>query len=207
MPYILGITGNIASGKTTVGLMLVQMGAQVYIDADRTVHELYLPGQPLVAELASVFGRDVVDEAGGINRQALGQIVFADPEKLRRLESIVHPAVRTALLARLRQLSEVGPHAIGVFDAIKLVESGYGQLLHSLWLVTCSPEVQLERLMKLRGLSEEEALLRLKAQPELESKRAAADEIIDNSGDLAQLDSQVSAAWKRFLSSIPVVEA
>ncbi len=207
MPYILGITGNIASGKTTIGLMLLQLGAKEYVDADRVVHELYFPGQPLAAELAGVFGPGILDESGGVNRAILGQLVFADPEKLRQLESIVHPAVQVALLDRLRSLSASGADAIAVLDAVKLVESGYGQLLQSLWLVTCPPPIQLERLMKLRGLDEESARQRLRAQPELESKRALADEIIDNRGNIDSLRAQVSAAWERFLSKIQAAEA
>jgi dephospho-CoA kinase len=202
MPYVLGLTGNIASGKSTVGLMLLELGADAYIDADRVVHELYLPGQPLVAQLAGLFGPEVVDQDGGIDRKILGQLVFGNPSELRRLEQIVHPAVQTALMSNLRQLSDLGPGAVGVLDAVKLVESGYGQLLHSYWLVTCSPAVQLERLVKLRGMTESEAELRLQSQPDLESKRAQAAEIIDNNGNLDQLRAQVSAAWKRFQGDI-----
>jgi dephospho-CoA kinase len=206
MPYILGLTGNIASGKSTIGLMLLEMGADAYIDADQVVHELYLPGQPLVAELAGVFGPEIVDQAGGIDRKVLGRIVFGNPSELRRLEQIVHPAVQTALMTNLRQLSDMGPDAIGVLDAVKLVESGYGQLLESYWLVTCSPVVQLERLVKLRGTPLLEAKLRLQSQPDLESKRAEAVEVIDNSGNLDQLRAQVSAAWRRFLDGIRAKE-
>lgn len=206
MPYVLGLTGNIASGKSTIGLMLLEMGADVYIDADRVVHELYLPGQPLVAELAGVFGTEIVDQAGGIDRKILGRMVFGNPLELRRLEQIVHPAVQTALMANLRQLSEIGPDAVGILDAVKLVESGYGQLLQSYWLVTCSPAVQLERLVRLRGIPLSEAELRLQSQPDLESKRAQAAEVIDNDGNLDQLRAQVSAAWKRFLSGIRAEE-
>ena len=206
MPYILGLTGNIASGKSTIGLMLLEMGADAYVDADRVVHELYLPGQPLVAELAGVFGPQIVDQAGGIDRKILGRIVFGNPTELRRLEQIVHPAVQTALMTSLRQMSDMGPDAVGVLDAVKLVESGYGQLLHSYWLVTCPPAVQLERLVKLRGIPLSEAELRLQSQPDLESKRAEAAEVIDNDGNLDQLRKQVTAAWRRFLDSIQARE-
>jgi dephospho-CoA kinase len=207
MPHILGLTGNIASGKSTVGLMLLEMGADVYIDADRVVHELYLPGQPLVAKLAGVFGSHIVDQAGGIDRKILGQIVFGNPEELRRLEQIVHPAVQTALVSNVRRLNAIGPDAVGVLDAVKLVESGYGQLLQSFWLVVCSPAVQLKRLIKLRGMPLSEAELRLQSQPDLESKRAQAAEIINNDGDLDQLRQQVSAAWKRFMDGIRAGES
>jgi dephospho-CoA kinase len=199
MPYILGLTGNIASGKTTIGLMLLEFGASIYVDADHVVHELYLPGQPLVAELRATFGPAILDPAGGVDRRALGEIVFGDHEQLRRLEAIVHPAVQTALVERLRTL---GPDDIGVLDAVKLVESGYAPLCHGLWLVTCPPEAQIERLIRTRGLSEAEARLRLAAQPDVASKRAVASEIIDNSGSLDDLRRQVTAAWGRFTASI-----
>ena len=202
MPYILGLTGNIASGKTTVGLLLLELGAGTYIDADLVVHELYLPGRPLVAKLADAFGQKIIDETGGVDRKALGQIVFANPEKLRLLETLVHPEVRTALLSSLARLAATGPETIGVLDAIKLVESGYAQLCQSVWLVTCPEEVQLQRLIEQRGMSEAEARLRLAAQPDLAAKRSAAGEIIDNSGDLEHLRRQVTAAWTRFTSSI-----
>jgi dephospho-CoA kinase len=202
MPYILGLTGSIACGKTTVGLQLLELGADVYLDADRVVHELYLPGQPLVAELAGVFGPEVVDAAGGIDRTVLGRIVFGDPAKLHLLESHVHPAVQTALLAHLREMSAAGPESIGVLDAVKLVESGYSQLCHAVWVVTCPPEVQLERLMRDRGLSREEAQARLDAQGDLSRKLAAATEIIDNSADVPLLRAEVAAAWRRFTTQI-----
>lgn len=199
MTYILGLTGNIASGKTTIGLMLLQLGATTYVDADHVVHELYLPGKPLVAELTKAFGQEILDHDGGVDRRILGQIVFGDHEKLRQLESLVHPAVQSALIERLRAMP---PDGIGILDAIKLVESGYAPLCHGVWLVTCPPEVQLRRLVTSRGLTEAEAQQRLAAQPPLEPKRAAATEIIDNGGSIDDLRQQVTQAWERFKASL-----
>lgn len=199
MPSVLGLTGNIASGKTTIGLMLLELGATVYVDADHVVHELYLPGQPLVAKLVEAFGPSILAAEGGVDRRVLGQLVFADTEKLRRLESIVHPAVQLALIAKMRAMP---PDGIGVLDAVKLVESGYAPLCHGLWLVICPPEIQLRRLMETRDFTEEEARLRLNAQPPLDEKRELATEIIDNSGSLDDLRRQVSAAWTRYLASL-----
>lgn len=200
MPYILGLTGNIASGKTTVGLMLLELGAFSYEDADQVVHELYLPGRPLVARLAEAFGPSVVGPDGGIDRQRLGQLVFGDPTALRRLETIVHPAVQEALVARLRRIPSEG---VGVLDAVKLVESGYAPLCHAVWVVTCPEEIQFRRLVEQRGLSPEEARARLAAQPPLAPKLAAASEVIPNDGSLDRLQEQVTAAWQRFRASLP----
>jgi dephospho-CoA kinase len=199
MPYILGLTGNIASGKTTVGLLLLELGLSIYIDADNVVHELYLPGQALPARLAEAFGSGVLDADGGVDRRALGAIVFNQPERLRQLEAIVHPAVREALLAKVRALPE---DAIGALDAIKLVESGYAPFCHGLWIVTCPEEIQLQRLTQQRGLSVEEARARLAAQPPIEAKLPLATAVIHNDGSLDSLRQQVTDAWRAFTASL-----
>lgn len=200
MAHFLGLTGNIASGKTTIGLILLELGASVYCDADLVVHELYLPGKPLVQPLEDAFGPSILDAAGGIDRRALGQLVFGHPDKLALLESLVYPTVRAELLERMRA---VPPDGVGVLDAVKLVESGYAALGHGLWLVTCPREVQLRRLIELRGLSEAEARDRLAAQPPIEPKLALASAVIDNSGTLDDLRRQVVTAWGRFEASLP----
>ena len=195
MPYYLGLTGNIACGKSTVCKMLQALGAYRYIDADAIVHDLYLPGQPLVAQLAQEFGSGILDASGGIDRKALGALVFGDPEKLRRLEALVHPAVQEAIIGQIRLIPN---GQVGVLDAIKLIESGYASLCHGIWIVRCSPGAQLRRLVEQRGMSEEEARARLAAQPPIEPKLAQATEIIDNDGSLEELKRQVTAAWGRF---------
>lgn len=200
MPYYLGLTGNIASGKSTVGKMLLALGVYRYIDADAVVHDLYLPGQPLVAQLVRVFGEGILDAQGGVDRKALGTLVFNDIEKLRQLEAIVHPAVQEALLEQIRAIPD---GKVGVLDAIKLIESGYAPLCHGIWVVRCTPEVQLRRLMEQRGMSEDEARARLAAQPPLEPKLAMATEIIDNDGTIEDLQRQVTAAWARLQASLP----
>lgn len=200
MPYILGLTGNIASGKTTVGLMLLELGLSTYIDADTVVHELYLPGQALPARLAEAFGPAVLGADGGVDRRALGAIVFGHPERLRQLEAIVHPAVREALLAKVRALPA---DAIGALDAIKLVESGYAPFCHGLWIVTCPEEIQMQRLTQQRGLSEEEARARIAAQPPIEAKLPLATAVIHNDGSLDSLRQQVTDAWRAFVASLP----
>src|SRR5260370_10998308 len=143
MPSILGLTGNIASGKTTIGLMLLELGATDYGDADLVVHELYLPGRPLVAQLVEAFGARILDAEGGVNRRVLGELVFGDPARLRQLEALVHPAVQTALIERMRALP---PNGIGVLGAIKLLEAGHGPPCHGPLPGPCPPEIQPRRL-------------------------------------------------------------
>ncbi len=198
MPYILGLTGNIASGKTTVGLMLLDLGAHTYVDADQVVHELYLPGQPLVDQIVATFGSVMLDSAGGIDRQRLGQVVFNDSARLRQLELLVHPAVQSALVERLRAIPSDG---VGVLDAVKLVESGYAPLCHGVWLVTSPEELQMRRLVEQRGLSPEAARARLAAQPPMEPKLQVATEIIENAGSLDDLKRIVESAWQRFIDA------
>ena len=200
MPRILGITGNIACGKTAVGKMLLNLGAERYIDADAVVHKLYESGQPVAVRVAEAFGPAVLAPDGSVNRKALGDLVFQDADAMRRLEAIVHPAVGQALL---NELSQVSPSGIAIIDAVKLLEGGSGAFCQSKWLVTCSEEQELARLMARNHLSEEEARARLRAQPPLAPKLALVDEVIDNGGSLTETRRQVAAAFGRFLERFP----
>lgn len=195
MAILLGLTGNIASGKTTVGQMLLELGAARYIDADQVVHDLYAPGKPIYAGVVAAFGEEILTPEGTIDRRRLGNVVFNDAEALRRLEAIVHPAVGGAVLG---EIQTAAPDDVLVLDAVKLLEGGTGALCKSRWLVTCDEEQQLQRLMKRNGFSEEEARARLRAQPPLEPKLPLVDEVIDNSGTLEATRARVEAAWGRF---------
>ncbi|HEX8994706.1 MAG TPA: dephospho-CoA kinase [Ktedonobacterales bacterium] len=199
MPYVLGLTGNIACGKTTIGLMLLELGASVYVDADNIVHELYLPGQALPPLIAQAFGPGALDGDGGVDRRALGAMVFGSPERLRQLEEIVHPAVREELIRRMRAL---GPDDVGVLDAVKLIESGYAPFCHGIWIVTCPPDTQIQRMIQTRGLTEEEARARLAAQPPIDAKLSLATAVIHNDGSLDDLRQQVTEAWDKFKASL-----
>ena len=200
MPRIIGITGNIACGKTAVGHMLLEMGAERYIDADALVHQLYLKGQPIAVKVAEAFGSDVVAADGSIDRKALGAIVFQDVEAMRRLEAIVHPAVGRALL---KELASVSPSGIAIIDAVKLLEGGSGALYQSKWIVICNEEQELARLMARNQLSEEESRARIRAQPPVASRLRLVDEVIDNSGSLEDTRRQVADAFERFSSRFP----
>ncbi len=200
MARILGITGNIACGKTAVGQMLLELGAEKYIDADALVHQLYLSGQPIAREVARAFGPQVMSSDGSVDRKALGALVFQDATALRRLEAIVHPAVGVAIMG---VLTTVSPGGIAVIDAVKLLEGGSGAFCQSKWLITCPEGQELARLMARNGLSEEEARARLQAQPSVERRLSLVDEMIDNGGSLAETHRQVEAAFQRFCERFP----
>ncbi|SRR5579884_501232 len=199
MPHIIGLTGNIACGKTAVGHILLELGAERYIDADAVVHRLYESGQPIAKRVEDAFGTGVMAADGSVNRRALGAIVFHHPEEMQRLEQIVHPAVREALLEELLPVSESG---IAVIDAVKLLEGGSAALCQSKWLVICPQVQQLARLMARNNMSEEEALARVQAQTPVSAKLALVDEVIDNGGTLEETRIQVSAAFQRFCKKI-----
>ncbi|MGH2493703.1 MAG: dephospho-CoA kinase [Ktedonobacteraceae bacterium] len=200
MPRILGITGNIACGKTAVGKMLLEMGAERYIDADAVVHGLYLSGQPIAVQVAQAFGPQVLAPDGSVDRKALGNIVFRDTDAMRRLESLVHPAVGQAVA---RELAAVSSSGIAIIDAVKLLEGGSGAFCQSKWMIVCSEEQELERLVSRNNLSRDEALARLRAQPPVEPRLSLVDEVIDNSGLLEETRRQVAAAFERFIKRFP----
>jgi dephospho-CoA kinase len=200
MGRILGITGNIACGKTVVGQMLVELGVEKYIDADALVHQLYLSGQPIARAVAEAFGPGVMAEDGSVDRQALGALVFRDAEAMRRLEAIVHPAVGRAIF---EQLASVSDNGIVVIDAVKLLEGGSGALCQSKWLIACPEEQEIARLIARSGLSEDEARARIQAQPSVERRLPLVDEVIDNGGSLAETRRQVEAAFARFCQRFP----
>ena len=200
MPRTIGLTGNIACGKTAVGHMLLELGAEKYIDADAVVHQLYQAGQPIAIKVGEVFGAAALAPDGSVDRKALGDIVFHDTEAMQRLEAIVHPAVGVALMSELATVSNGG---IAIIDAVKLLEGGAGAFCQSKWLVICTEEQQLSRLMARNAFSEAEARARILAQPSVASRLALVDEVIDNSGSLEDTRRQVSAAFERFCERYP----
>lgn len=189
--YLIGLTGNIATGKSTVAKMLQDLGATV-IDADALVHELQRPGTPAYDAIVAAFGRGILDRAGTIDRKALGTIVFTDPDRLRVLESILHPAVA---IESQRRIAAAATRVV-VYEAIKLIEAGRTEMCDAIWVVTARPEVQLERLMRTRHLSEADARQRIDAQPPQTEKLKHATVVIDNSGDLDETRQHVRAAFE-----------
>ncbi len=178
---VIGLTGNIATGKSLVLRMLQELGASV-IDADKLAHQVMAPDGPAYPAIVEEFGRFVVDASGLIDRNRLGRIAFAVPEAMTRLEAITHPAVRQEIAERINS----APTPVVVIEAIKLFEGGLADQCQSKWVIVAPPEVQLKRLVERRKMSPDLARQRIAAQSSQQEKAAKADVVIDNSGDLAK---------------------
>ncbi|MFF5441592.1 dephospho-CoA kinase [Streptomyces achromogenes] len=186
-----GLTGGIGAGKSEVSRLLVEHGA-VLIDSDRIAREVVAPGTPGLAAVVDAFGPDVLAADGGLDRPRLGSIVFADPEKLAVLNSIVHPLVRD----RSRELESAVPEdAVVVHDVPLLTENGLAPLYDVVIVVDASPGTQLDRLVRLRGMTEEDARARMAAQATREQRREIADIVIDNDVPLDALRERVADVW------------
>jgi dephospho-CoA kinase len=189
----IGLTGPIGCGKSTVASWLEELGATV-VDADDVAREVTARGQPAHDAILARFGDTVRDDEGGLDRRALAALVFDDPAALADLERIVHPAVRPRILAAVDAATDAGAPAV-VVEAIKLVEGGLAALCDEVWLVTCDPAVQRERMLD-RGMAAEDADRRLAAQLGLSERlRPAATRVIDTSGTEATTRASVAAAW------------
>lgn len=197
LPYVIGLTGNIACGKSTVLAMLRDLGAET-IDADIVAHQVMEPGGAVYKKVVSAFGPGILDPGGRVDRRQLGELVFSQPSELERLERIVHPVVKSVVEAQLQQSGA----KVTVVDAIKLLESSMGAHCDTIWVVTCRREQQLERLVRTRGMSEEEARRRIEVQGPQRQKVARADVAIDNSGTVEHTRRQVEAAWQKVLEGI-----
>ena len=204
MSFILGLSGGIGSGKSTVTGMLRDLGAET-IDADAIVHELQAPGQPLLAEIAEAFGRDVIDAGGALDREALGAIVFRDEAARARLGALVHPSVTAEMLRRTRAAIEAQRDLV-VLDIPLLFEGrkrgqGSGKVMSfdATVCVWVRREVQVARTMARDQCDEDEALRRIAAQLPIDEKKAMADHVIDNSGELEETRAQVVALRDRLL--------
>lgn len=191
MKYVIGITGNIGTGKSTVLRMLEKLGAKA-IDADELVHRVMAKGTPVWEAIAEAFGKEMLGRDGEIDRERLGTIVFSDPGALKRLEGIVHPAVERLIW----EIAEEAQEPVVVIEAIKLIEAGAQRRCDALWVVTCRPEQQWERLSA-QGLSEEQIRKRMEAQGPASAKIELADLIIDNSGSREETWAQVRREWER----------
>jgi dephospho-CoA kinase len=186
-----GLTGGIGSGKSEVSRRLAAYGA-VIIDADLIAREVVAPGTDGLAEVVAAFGAGVLGPDGALDRAALGDIVFADNDKLDRLNAIVHPRVGT----RMRELEESArPGSVIIHDVPLIAENGLASAYDLVVVVDVPPRIQLDRLVRLRGMSREQAQARMAAQASREQRLAVASIVLDNSGSLAELDREVGELW------------
>jgi dephospho-CoA kinase len=194
-----GLTGGIATGKSTVAAILRELGCHL-LEADRTAHGLIEPGGAAYDDVVFEFGRGILTPDGRVDRAKLGTIVFADPARLARLNAIVHPLVLAAHDRELAAIERSEPHAIAVIEAALLIEAGFTSRLECLVVTWCTPGQQLARLTHHdagRGLTIEQARQRIAAQMPLEEKRRMADEVIDCSGTLEHTRQQTVALYAK----------
>lgn len=191
-PLLIGLTGNISTGKSTVAGMLAELGAEV-IDADKAVHEVMRTDTPIQGRIVETFGPEILTKDGEVDRKRLGAIVFADSTLLAQLEAIVHPAVLGVISRRIVAASS----DVVVIEAIKLIEAGMADTCDSVWVTACPAEQRVQRMMAGRGLNRAEAEQRVQAQSPQEEKIARADVVIDTSDTLAWTRTQVRAAWEQ----------
>lgn len=188
--YVIGLTGNIGTGKTVVRRMLEHLGAYT-IDADGLSHRATARGAPGYDPVVRTFGRWILDSDGEIDRVRLGNLVFRDVVALKELEAIVHPLVRQAVDVLVKRATQ----DVVVIEAIKLLEGSLHKLCDSIWVVYAPPDIQVERLARKRGMSREEALQRVNAQGAQTDKIALANVVIRNIGSYDDLWKQVTDAW------------
>jgi dephospho-CoA kinase len=189
------LTGGIGSGKSEVARRLAAHGA-VVIDADLLAREVVAPGTEGLAEVVKEFGEDVLTSDGALDRAALARIVFADPDSRRRLEAIVHPRVRARAAALEAAAVAADSSAVVVHDIPLLVETGQAERFDVVIVVDVPEEIQVDRLVRMRGMTRDEARSRIAAQASRQERLRAATIVIDNSGDLADLDGKVHRVWE-----------
>jgi dephospho-CoA kinase len=189
-----GLTGSIAVGKSFVTSVLGELGAQV-MDADQTARAVVEPGTPGLAEVIETFGPQVLQPDGRLDRAKLGEIVFHDEAKRQRLNQIVHPLVMAAQDEQLLRWEEADPQGVAVVDAALMIESGGYRRFDKIVVVFCRPEIQLARLMRRNGLSENEARQRIAAQMPQEEKKGYADYLLDTSNDFDDTRRQVEKLY------------
>lgn len=190
-----GLTGGIGAGKSEVSRLLASYGAML-VDADKIAREVVEPGTVGLAAVVDAFGAEILTPEGTLDRPRLGAIVFTDPERLATLNAIVHPLVG----ARSRELeAAAGPDSVVVHDVPLLTENGLASLYDLVVVVDAAPETQLDRLVRLRGMSEADARARMAAQATREQRREIADLVIDNDGPLQELEPQVRKVWDELI--------
>ncbi len=205
MSRVIGLTGGIASGKSTVAGMLAARGAFV-VDADQLARRAVAPGTPALQEIASEFGKEAIGGDGTLDRQRLGKVVFADPQARERLNRIVHPRVLELSREEIAAAQAAGAELV-VYDVPLLYETGRQDEFSATLLVYCDPVAQLQRLQQRSELELEAAEARIGAQMPMERKRELATWVIDNSGPLSETEAEVARLWAAELARTPPTTA
>ncbi|MEC0368913.1 dephospho-CoA kinase [Paenibacillus chibensis] len=193
---IIGLTGGIATGKSTVSALLIRKGA-LLVDADVIAREVMLPGHPVLAAVAEHFGQAVLLADGTLDRKKLGDIVFREPAQRQALNEITHPAIRLEIRRQMESLEREHPERLVVVDIPLLFESGLESMFERVMLVYAPASIQKERLMNRNQLTAEEAEARINSQMDIEEKKRKADVIIDNSGSAEETQRQIDEFWLR----------
>jgi dephospho-CoA kinase len=199
---VIGLTGGIGTGKSTVTRVLEELGAAV-IDADKVGHQIYLPDLPAWREIVEAFGTEVLNADRAVNRQALGKIVFADPEALRTLNRIVHPKMFDRMRELIADMRARGGVKAIVVEAAVLIEANWMPLVDQVWVVVASEAVVVERLAKQRNLSPEQVRNRIAAQLSNDERCRHAHVVIRNDGSLGEVHDAVRQAWDRLVQAHP----
>jgi len=192
--HVVGLTGGIACGKSTVAEMLRALGVPI-VDADRIAREVVEPGNPVLDAVVAAFGPEMLRPDGTLDRPRLAERVFAHPAARERLNAIVHPAIQERSQAQLDELAAAG-HRIAVYDAALILENGLGGTVEGLIVVAVPEDVQVERLVRRDGLDQAAALCRIRAQMPLAEKVAHADWVVDNSGTIEETQQRVAGIWQ-----------
>ena len=190
-----GLTGNIACGKSYASRVFAELGAHV-IDADRIVHGLLASGTKTYDRILDAFGEGILNQDGEIDRKRLARIVFFDSDKRASLNRLVHPGVGAEILRRICELEQSSSNGIVIVDAALMVETGNHEMYHRLIVVSCDPALQVSRLMSRDGLTEKEARARIESQMPIGEKRKLADYVIDTSGTMKQTRDQAEAIYR-----------
>ena len=196
---VLGLTGSIATGKSTVSAMFHQKGAEI-IDADQIAREVVEPGTEGLTRIVNQFGPEMLDDEGKLNRDRLGARIFQNPAEREKLNQLLHPLIVDSMLAKTEKIKKEKDPQLIIWDVPLLIEGNLTQWVEAVILVYTPKAIQLDRLMKRDSLSKEEAEKRIFAQMDIEEKKKFADYVIDNRGTLSETERQVDQLWKRLIS-------
>ena len=197
---VIGLTGNIGMGKSTVAKMMVGLGA-AHIDADKVGHEILYSDQRVRDAVLSAFGSGIAGDDGHIDRQKLGGVIFTDPAAKERLNRITHPAIKDEVIRRIRAFKRQKVKVV-VLEAALFFEAGWESLADLIWVVSASAENVIRRAKTYRGMSEIEILSRLQSQASIDEKKKKADEVIDTDCSIEEVAVRVKAAWNRSVAPL-----